>query len=1169
MADRKWTPAQKNAVEAESGTVLVSAAAGSGKTSVLVERIVRKLTSAENPVSPDSLLVVTFTNAAAQEMRSRIYTRIAKKSEEEPERRKEYVTLLSRLNEMQVCTMDSFCMRLVKENSYALGIDADFSMLETGESEALKKKTAVSVLERRFKENSDTFIPLAKMFESGKNDSRLIETVIRLSDFAKSEPYPEYWLDEVGDRFFHADAKNCIWGKYITEEAGEALSFCSELFDAAIECIREDEQIYKCYYETLQSERTLLNKAIVDFEAADWNERVSVISELYTKITADRLKSVPRGYADNPSKLGATTKRDYIKEVLKKLSDCMNITEEEHAQDLPVLQKIAKELILTVKEYDSELLRLKKDAAKYDFSDISHFALNLLCDRAAPDGKTELAREKTEELSEILIDEYQDTNRAQDTLFASISKNGENMFLVGDVKQSIYRFRLASPEIFIEKCDAFPYYDGKEVKSKIILGENFRSRKGILDCVNFVFSQLMTPSCGDIDYNDDEKLNFPSVKTPVDTTDVEVAVLETDGEKAYITEADYIAAKISRYIGDGIAVEENGSERKAVPSDFCILLRSPTGIAKYYVEALKSVGIPVSSDISAGFFENPEVKTILSYLRVIDNPVRDVDMAAVMMSPVFGFDADDVARLRVEYGRNISLYAAVLTAAKNKDKKCMHLAERINYYQRCAVNMAVDMLLREIYADTAYFVAVGAMEDGAARQKNLRRLIEKAESCAESYSGLTGFVRYTDMLRENKADVAQCGSSAGVRIMSMHKSKGLEFPFVFIAGTSKMFNKSDIRANLIINHEMGLGMKRKEPENIKTYDTLSSVALRMSNNRALMSEELRVYYVALTRAKQKLFIALPYKNAQKHLAESEYLLSKTKNISPYLIKHASDAASWLLKCFIRHPDGKALRMFAESVFYSEGRADISLDQMLLPVNSESESVIKALPDEETVKRIAEKASFRYKWLDIAQARTMHTASSLDDERFDPAGFGKSVPAFMFSSSFSPADIGTLTHRFLQFCDFDECRQDVKKEVERLTREGYFNEKQAQAVDVESIQAFVDSALAKRISKAKSVLREKQFTLSKSICETDRNIPSEFSDEKTVIIGKIDLLFTEDDGAVIVDYKTDNVNDTGILAQRYRTQMLLYIEAIEKAMDVKVKECILYSIKLKSSISLSF
>lgn len=1169
MAERKWTPAQKNAVEAESGTVLVSAAAGSGKTSVLVERIVRKLTDPEKAVPPESLLVVTFTNAAAQEMRTRIYKRIAKKAAEEPERRSDYVLLLSKLSEMQVCTMDSFCMNLVKENCHTLGIESDFSMLETGENEALKNRAAVNVLERRFKENSETFLPLSKMFDSGKNDARLIETVIRLSDFAKSEPYPEFWLDEIVGQFNDTDASGSIWGQYIIEEVSAALEFCFELYVAALKSIKEDEQVYKCYYVTFEAEKELVEKALERFSSADWDGKVFVISELCGKIFSNKLKGVPRGYGDNPSKLSASVKREHIKDILKKISGYMNISSAGHEEDIRVLRDIAKELIVTVKEYDRELLAMKKEMSKYDFSDISHFALTLLCDRNAPDNKTGLAREMTNELSEILIDEYQDTNRAQDTLFASVSRNSENMFLVGDVKQSIYRFRLASPEIFIEKCEEYPYYDGKSIKSKIILGENFRSRKGILDCVNYVFSSLMSPSCGDIDYNEDERLNFPGAKIAGDTVDASVTVIEAADEKTYAVESRYIADVIENYIKDGVLVEEDASERKAMPSDFCILLRSPSGIAKYYTEELKNRGIPVSSDVTQSFFETPEIKTVMSYLRVIDNPVRDIDMAAVMMSPLFGFSADDTAILRIKYGKEISFYGAALMAAKCGDEKCRHLVERIGYYQRVAVSSSVDMLLREIFSDTSYMIAAGAMADGSVRQKNLRKLLEKAESSSDNYSGLSGFVRYMDMLRENSADIPDAGGGNGVRIMSMHKSKGLEFPFVFIAGTSKVFNKSDIRTNLIINHEMGLGIKRKEPENIKNYDTLSSLALKMFNNAAMMSEELRVYYVALTRAKQRLFIVLPHKNAAKLLAENEYLLSKTDGISPYLVKHAADAKSWLIKCFIRHPDAQALRSLGDSAVFYDSRAEISYIDEYLPFEPAENETETVLADENTVSAIRQKASFSYKWAKVASARSKHTASSLNEEHFDPAGFAKSIPGFMYSGALSPADIGTVTHRFLQFCDFEACKTDVVKELGRLTKEGRFSEKQAAAVDMDAIRSFVNSDIMKRIEKSDAVYREKQFTLAKSICETDSRVPEEFSDERTVIIGKIDLMFKEPDGAVIVDYKTDNVSDMNVLSERYRTQMLLYIEALNKALGTDVKECILYSIKMKDSISLKF
>lgn len=1169
MAEKKWTPAQKNAVEAETGTVLVSAAAGSGKTSVLVERIVRKLTDTENAVAPESLLVVTFTNAAAQEMRSRIFSRISEKMAGEPEKRKEYVQLLSRLSEMQVCTMDSFCMKLVKENSHTLGIESDFRMLENGENSGLKKKAAALVLEHRFVEESDTFLPLAKIFDSGKNDARLTETVIKLSDFAKSEPYPELWLDEICQRFSETDAEKSIWGRYLSEKARNDLDFCVELSDIALKQLDEDEELAAKYYETFLSDNRLLREAAEKFQKTDWNGKTELFDTLLTCIINNKLKAAPRGYADNPTKLSAASKRDKIKKVLGKISEYMSITCEEHREDMYALQDVARELIMTVKEYDETLLAIKKEMSAFDFSDISHFALSLLCDSAASDGKTDLARELTEGYSEILIDEYQDTNRAQDALFSSVSKNGGNMFLVGDVKQSIYRFRLASPEIFIEKCNKYPYYDGYFEKSKIILGENFRSRKGILDCVNFVFSSLMSADCGEIDYTEDEQLNFPSVKSAKDTVDVKISVIETGNEKEASVEARYIADVIASCLKNNETVDSDTGGRKAVPSDFCILLRSPSGIAVKYINELKKRGIPVSSDVNQSFFESSEIKTVMSYLKVIDNPVRDIDLVAVMMSPLFGFSPDDVSVLRIKHGKDISVYGAVLKEAAAGNEKCRYLSERIGFYQRTAVCSTVDSLIRDIYHDTAYLCAAGAMADGELKQKNLRKLLEKAESATENFSGLSGFIRYMDMLRENGGDVPDAGGGNGVRIMSMHKSKGLEFPFVFIAGASRRFNRTDIYSDLIINHKMGLGIKRKEAEYIKKYDTLSSLALKMINDEELISEEMRIYYVALTRAKQRLYITVPLKNAVKNLLENEALISGMDRIHPYLVSHASNAQSWLIKCFLRHPDAKNIRVFGEAKRDAEGRADIEFIEQYPEREAVPDETVMTASDDGEVERIRQRASFLYKWADISSSLSKHTASSLDDEHFDPVGFGKSVPAFMFSGAMSPTDIGTATHRFLQFCDFEKCKISPEAECERLVKNGRLTQKQALAVDMEAITDFVNSDIMKRAKNSLAVFREKQFTMAKSICELDENISNRFSDEKTVIIGKIDLMFIENDGAVIVDYKTDNVKDVAVLEERYRSQMQLYSEAIKKSMDKEVRECILYSLKHKESISLKF
>ena len=1168
MGERKWTPAQKNAIEADCGTVLVSAAAGSGKTSVLTERIIRKLIRQENAVKPDSLLVVTFTNAAAAEMRSRIYSGISSVMSEYPERRKEFISLLAVLGEMQVCTMDSFCINLVKENCHILGIESDFSILEHGESTLLKKRAVKTVLERRFSENSESFAALSKMFEAGKNDYRLIETVIKLSDFSMSAPEPDVWLRHLHEMFENKKACDSSWGLYLQKEMLSDIDYCIKLSDAALNELDTDEELAKQYLEHFEKDNELLRKSRVELEMAGWDEKISLAASLQ-KMLKRRIPNAPKGYGDNPVKISVCEKRDAINEVVKKITSYMSISETENASDMLHLRTVAKELTDTVTEYNGELLSYKKEMSSYDFSDISHFALQLLYDSAAADKKTALARELTEKYSEILIDEYQDTNAAQDALFASVSRNGKNMFFVGDVKQSIYRFRLASPEIFIEKCNSFPYYDGKSEKSKIILGHNFRSRKGILDGVNFIFSRLMSDECGDIDYNDDEKLNFPEGIEAEETTDVELSVLESGDEKEEVIEAEYIARKIRESLDNNVTVSVDGTERKAEPSDFCILLRSPAKIAVAYIKALERLSIPVSSDVSLNFFETPEIKTMMTFLRVLDNPVRDTDMLSVMLSPIFGFTADEVAEIRLKSGRRCSLFASVSMAAAKGDEKCKRFIEKMELYRKKAACASAGAVIRAIYDDSSYIFIAGAMKDGENRKKNLRKLLHKAEQMNENSSGLGSFVRYMDVLRENGADIAGSAGGNGVRIMSMHKSKGLEFPFVFIAGTTTQFNKSDLNSNLVINHREGLGLKIREPEKLKNYESLSSLAVKKINSNEQLSEELRVYYVALTRAKQKLHIVTALSGREKKIAGIRNLIGDMPVVPSYFVKHSLDASKWLIAALMLHPDAGKLRDPDSKTEKRNVKLKINLPEIegvIIAADTETETA-EVVP--ETVESIKERVAFVYKWADVASCRSKHTASSISEECFDPTGFGKSVPAFMFTGALSPVEIGTATHRFLQFCDFDSCRESVENECRRLVSVGKLTEKQASGVDTGAIKSFVDSDILERAEKSKALYREKQFTMAKSICELDSSISSEFCEEKTVIIGKIDLLFIEDDGAVIVDYKTDNISDIGVLEGRYISQMRLYAEALKKSMGVTVKECILYSLRLKDSISLKF
>ena len=1172
MADRTWTKEQRDAINAESGTVLVAAAAGSGKTSVLVERIVRKLT--DDPCPPEELLVVTFTNAAAGEMRRRIFKRIGQKTAEEPARRREFALLQSRLDGMKVCTMDAFCMAFARENFHACGVEPDFRILDQGEAYVLKQTVAAEVIERLYGEDGDAFLALSRLFERGRTDEALVSSVIRLSDFSLSEPYPALWLQGVAENFASPERSLEVFGSILAQDAAEGLAYCAALAEAALDDAAYDEALYAKYGPVLENDADALRALIDRFDALAWDDRIAALEGALAGMKAKTFRA-PNGYADEPHKLAAAAKRGEIK---KRLEACLNrlcATRAENEEDTAVLAPIARELIRTVLLFNETLLERKRAMNAYDFPDVLHFVLELLCDPAAEDGKTPLAREMSRGLREILIDEYQDTNRAQEALFTALSTDGSNMFMVGDVKQSIYRFRLASPELFIEKCDAWPYYDGDAKRSKIILGTNFRSREGVIDAVNFIFSSVMSRACGEIEYNEDEMLRYSPGRYPAEEAPAFEAHILCDPDRTgYEAEARYTAALIRRTLESGATVREDNGERPAVPGDFCILLRSAKGLSELFARALKDEGIPAAVDARGGFFEAAEIRVLLSLLRVIDDPSRGVDLLAVMLSPLFGFSADDAALVRIggrRPGERPSLYASALTCAQAGDEKCAALLKTLSYYKKLAATQSVGELLRTLLADTGYLSVFGAMSGGEQRKNNVRLLLEYAEGgAAESTRTLGGFVRYMDALRDNGAGPDGAAKNAGpdsVAIMTMHRSKGLEFPFVIVAGTTKDTNKTDLRAPLLISHKNGVGFKRQEPENIKSYDTLSSAAIRTELERAAMSEELRVFYVALTRAREKLYLIVAPDKAEEKLADMERLLPAGDTVPACLVRHASAPYKWLLTALLRHPDAAVLRGERPRPSDTPPKALFRLVTAVPEAPGAAEEKTWPEPDADTVARIAARASFVYPFAPVAAALSKHTASSLKEEQFNPEFFARSVPAFLSSGALSAADRGTATHKFLQYCDFAVCKTSPESERERLASRGRLTRPEADSVDMAAVKAFVNSDLIRRCENALAVYREKEFTIAKSVCEMDPSIPEAFRDEKTVVIGKIDLAFVENDGAVIVDYKTDNVKEPDALRERYAGQLALYAEAFARITGIPVKERVIYSLRLRQSLRL--
>lgn len=1171
MAEREWTPEQKLAIEAESGTLLVSAAAGSGKTSVLVERIVRKLTSETDPCAPDELLVVTFTNAAAAEMRSRIYKRLGEKMNASPEEYRRLSGLRARLDEMQVCTMDSFCMRLVRENFHACNVDPDFKIMDQGPEAVLKAEVAGEVIESLYNNDSAAFQPLTRLFEAGRNDKNLTEGILKLSDFSMSEPEPEVWLDGAADHFSLAPAEESVWGKALISHFADGVSYASALCEKMTDELSYCEGLEEKYGDMCVLDKMQLEKLSDTLKKGTWDDIASAFFNAKTEL-ASRKFSSDRKFSENIHRTAAMACRKKCKDVIEELGKLIYADETEHREDIAVLRPIADELIKAVKIFNKKLTEKKRELNAYSFSDISHFALGLLYDDIAPDKKTELARELSAHLKEILIDEYQDTNRAQDTLFTSLSRNGENMFMVGDVKQSIYRFRLASPEIFIEKCRDFPYYNGKEKRSKIILGKNFRSRRGVTEAVNYMFSAVMSPKCGEIEYNNDEKLNFAATCYPEhDESDVEFHLIDNADDREYEQEGEYIARLIGERVANGMPVCVKNGTRKAEYSDFCILLRSAAKIAPVYAAALRKHGIPVCLDSKEAFFETAEIKMAVSLLRAADDPSRDIDLLAVMMSPAFGFTPDEAATVKITadktFGRKkYSLYNALKLCAEELGGKYASLIAVLSRWRKNAACENAAETLTRIYDDTALMSIAGSMSDGNLRKANLRSLKLAAEKFAsEGGAGLAAFVRYLDMLIENDADIGKTASGTpgeGVTIMTMHRSKGLEFPFVILAGLTKQ-KKQDGGSELSVSHELGIGLKRREPENVKLYDTLSSAGVKRSIGDADVSEELRIYYVAMTRAREKLFIVAAPKKCSKNLAEKQLCELPEKALFPYAVKRTSSAWQWFINVFSRHPAAGVFRMGNDY----KTTADFPFAAVLAaPCEyEEAQEEPKKAADAETVEKILSGMNFKYSFLPVACAASKHTASDLSSGHFMPAFFGQSVPAFMFSSELTPAERGTATHRFLQFCDFEACETDIERQRRRLVEEGKLTEAQGSGVDMESVADFFRSQVYARIKKADNVWRERQFTVARSVCDLDPSIPPEFADEKTIVIGKTDLIFTEGDSAVIVDYKTDNVENISVLHSRYKEQMEMYIDAVKRSLGLSVKECILYSIKLRQWI----
>lgn len=1164
---RIWTDAQKQAIESKNGTVLVSAAAGSGKTAVLVERVIQRVTDANNPIDIEKLLIVTFTKAAASEMRERISKRLSELIKEQPgnqylKRQKMY------LPNAQISTMDSFCSRLVKDNFEELDIAPDYTMLSDIEHDMLKREVANEVLEEIYALPKEETEELLNLFSTGKSDMSLVDSILSLYEFAIASPNPKMWIENTfSDYHNNLAIHETKWGKYSLERLFEVVEYTKiktqDIIDDAPENTTLAGALYNDLSPIIASLDVILEK--IKNTPQKWDE----IKFLCDSLCLNRFPTVPKAekdcYYDE-----LKGRRDSIKKYFALISKFLVCTEEEFIDDINYLRPIMSVIQKSVVRFIELLEERKNENNTYYFSDILHFALKMLVE-FNEDGsykKTDLAKELSENFKEIYIDEFQDTNDAQDTLFSAISKDNNNKFMVGDVKQSIYRFRQAMPEIFLNYKDTFGSYDGETYPATINLDKNFRSRKGVVDSINFFFDFLMTRKTCGIDYINSERLEFGGDYCEDTSPNVAVHIVETEKTKGSDLEAEtcHIGAIINELISSKTLVGKKGEERPIRYSDICILMRAVSGKAQIVARNLGEMGIPAHYTKQGGFFESREIVTMVSMLKIIDNPVQDVPLVSVMLSPLCPFTEDDLVRYRID-DRKVNIYN-LIKSQYDKDSKAKEFLDMLYILRTLSVTMDIGSLIRRIFEMTSYDSIVGAMDNGDKRILNLELLINYAENYeAMGGSGLSGFIRYLDKIRKNNKDLEGANELTEnddvVRIMSIHKSKGLEFPVVFIANCSSVSpaDKSKVK----VNRHLGVATSRYFSKQHKDFTTLPVNAVKLYDEQEEFAEQIRVLYVAMTRAEEKLYIVGSMHDTEKKITDL-YNTYYGNFIEPAVpLSMCSNVMQWIVLSMLNHPSLNMANLLYCTKNPQSPPIDFKIIDCVASVVSDAKEEKVFDVDQDILKDISNKLSYEYPYSALSEIPIKYAASSMKQDE-DLIYLANEKPSFMGKNELTPAQRGSLMHRFMEICDMKNASVNADAELDRLVQNEQFTKIEADAINLEKIKVFFNSDMYKRICSADRFLKEQEFSMSVPAEMAIDNIPKIASGEKVIVQGVIDGLIINGNRGEIIDYKTDKVSNEEEIISRYKEQMRIYKMAAEQCFGLTDVKVTLYSFALSKEIS---
>ncbi|WP_079510196.1 helicase-exonuclease AddAB subunit AddA [Mesobacillus jeotgali] len=1236
-----WTEDQWKAIMATGQDILVAAAAGSGKTAVLVERIIKKITSENNPIDVDELLVVTFTNASAAEMRHRIGEALEKAIDGNPDST-HLKKQLSLLNRASILTLHSFCLEVIRKYYYLIDVDPGFRIADETEGQLLRDEVIEDLFEEEYgKEDNQPFFNLVDAFTNDRSDEGLKDIIVDLFDFARSNPAPDAYLDSIVSMYDAAGSKaieELPFMKVLTADIELQLQGAKQLLVKGLDIARMPggpAPRAVNFTEDLHVIDTLLSA-----KSQSWVDLFEAIQLAnFGRAKTCRGDDFNKDLVDKAARL-----RDRAKKIVQDLrSELFSRKPESFLKDMQEMRPLIAVLIGLVKEFSRRFGEVKQERGLVDFSDLEHYTLDILTAKTAEKSglsvtPSEAALAYRHKFKEVLVDEYQDTNMVQEAILQLVTAEGEaagNLFMVGDVKQSIYKFRLAEPNLFLGKYNRFTA-DGEGTGLKIDLAKNFRSRREVLDGTNYLFKQIMGVKVGEIHYDENAELKKGAPYPEDDSFPVELLLIDkgegassdsdssedseagdTEFDAEDLEQSQLEARLMAKHIKDmveerrGVYNPKTKSSKPVNYRDIVILLRSMTW-APQIMEEFKQQGIPIYANLSTGYFQATEVAVMLSLLKVIDNPYQDIPLAAVLRSPIVGLDEEELAIIRISQKRG-TFYEALTAFCHQKPtpenealhEKTSRFFEGLKKWRTSARQGSVSDLIWQLYRETRFFDFAGGMPGGKQRQANLRALYDRARQYeATSFRGLFRFLRFIERMRERGDDLGAARALGEqedvVRIMTIHSSKGLEFPVVFVAGLARNFNTMDLKKFYMLDKEFGFAAKYINPEKRIAFPSLPQLAFKRKHKMEMLAEEMRVLYVALTRAKEKLYLIGSVNDADKTISTWQDEASSPEwLLDEYLRASASGYIDWIGPAVIRHKDCESIRA-SEASLHPLLSEDISCHPSRWKIgtigaeeiasyseekNEEQDGLMELVAAGQPVNQVSELAdkvneqlSWNYYFKDAASHRSKQSVTELkrNHETRDEESGTQIVrqftwpilnrPRFMQEKKLTPAERGTAMHMVMQHIDLSGSitEESLEQQLQQMVEKELLYPEQKEAVDKKWVLAFFETEIGRRLLGAKKVSREVPFYLSLPSKEVYPDWQGET--EPIFIQGVIDCIFEDENGTVLLDFKTDGIHDRykggfeqarPILEERYRIQISLYARAIQQIWRKPVEEKYLY------------